>query len=103
MVYTDKPSGSGGAMEIRRYTTSDSVATVDNWYRTNAPYLQRTATGTSDIEFDNPASDGLFSNIIGFLNGAGWGFGPSGSLIIQPDPDKPNVTDIYLSIGWPIP
>ena len=31
IVYTDKPSGSGGAMEIRRYTTSDSVATVDTW------------------------------------------------------------------------
>jgi hypothetical protein len=101
LIDTEKATGSWGYTEIHRYNTSDSVTTVDNWYRTNASKLKRIPMNNGGISFDDPASDNLLAHIVGFLNTAEWGSGPSASLTVYPDPKHPRRTQIPIVIAWP--
>ncbi len=101
MIGIEKASGSWGYTEFHWYSTSDSVATVDNWYRNNASNLRRTPMGDGGISFDDPTSDSLLAYIVGYLNKADWGSGPSAGLTIYPDLKNPGLTRITIVIAWP--
>jgi hypothetical protein len=99
LIDTEKATGPWGYTEFHRYSTSDSVAMVDDWYRNNAPKLNRVPMNNGGISFDDPASDSLLAHIVGFLNTADWGSGPSAGLTVYPDPKHPGLTQITIVIA----
>jgi len=100
-VAKDKATGSWGYTEFYYYETSDSVATVDTWYQNNTSNFSRTVTSNGSISLDNTAADSLLAHVVGWLNKADWGSGPSAGLTIYPDPKQPGLTQITIVIAWP--
>jgi hypothetical protein len=100
LIGSDNATGSWGYTEFYRYSTPDSIAIVDNWYVNNSN-LKRTLMKSGGISFDDPASDGFLSHMVGYLNKADWGSGPSAGLTISVDPKSPGLTQITIIVAWP--
>jgi hypothetical protein len=96
-----KSSGSGGFGEVYYYRTSDTVLTVQQWYKTYVPSFVPIAAENGKIELYNSLEDSLVSYVVGYMNSGEWGNRPGVSIRIMHDPQNPAITHVYIANYWP--